>query len=434
MQNQDTNPLSHRGQGPHSLGHHGLGRRALGRLAAAVGITAATGRVAAAAETLVINTDRSSAGQKEAMARIVADFEAANPGTKVMVNYSDVESYKTSIRNFLVASPPDIAFWFTGARMRAFTQRDLFEDLSPFFRDAGLLTPMAPFIDAVSDNGKQYMMPTNFNVWGFFYNKAVFSENGIEPPKTWAGLMDIAAKLKAKEIVPFTIGTRDLWANALWFDFLTKRTAGLDFYMRLMDGKESYTDPKIKQAFSVWKDPIDKGYFLPNASSYGWQEAIPFLNQGKAGMYLLGPYVLTSLPAEARGNIGFFPFPKIDPAVPDYEQVSINGVGIPKGARNKDGARKFLAFLAQPAQLDAFAKGGAVVPARVDARLDPDDFATVQLALVRSSAGSSQFYDRDTNPDMAQQGMKGFQEFLARPDRMDAILERLEATRQRIFK
>ena len=62
------------------------------------------------------------------------------------------------------------------------------------------------------------------------------------------------------------------------------------------------------------------------------------------------------------------------------------------------------------------------------------DFASVQLELVRSSAGSSQFYDRDTNPDMAQQGMKGFQEFLARPDRADAILDRLEATRQRIFK
>jgi multiple sugar transport system substrate-binding protein len=387
-----------------------------------------------AAETLVINTDRSGAGQKEAMNRIAAAFEAANPGVKVDINYSDVESYKTSIRNFLVASPPDIAFWFTGARMRAFTQRGLFEDLTSFFDESGLRKPMEPFIEAVTDDGKQYMMPTNFNIWGFFYNKAVFEKYGIQPPKTWDELMAAAAKLKENGVVPFAIGTRDLWANALWFDFLTKRTAGLDFYMQLMDGKASYTDEKIKRVFEIWKGPIDKGYFLENASSYGWQEAIPFLNQGKAGMYLLGPYILTSLPAEARGNMGFFPFPKVDPSVPDYEQVSINGVGIPKGAKNKELAKKFLAFLAQPAQLDDFAKGGAVVPARTDAKLDPADFATVQLELVRSSAGSSQFYDRDTNPDMAQQGMKGFQEFLARPDRADGILDRLEATRQRIFK
>lgn len=389
---------------------------------------------AALAETLVINTDRSGAGQKAAMDKIAADFEAANPGVTVNINYSDVESYKTSIRNFLVASPPDIAFWFTGARMRAFTQRDLFEDLTSFFEENELKGPMAPFIDAVSDGEQQYMMPTNFNVWGFFYNKAVFEKFEIQPPKTWDELMTAAAKLKENEVVPFAIGTRDLWANALWFDFLTKRTAGLDYYMELMDGKTPYTDEKIKHIFDIWKDPIDKGYFLENASSYGWQEAIPFLNQGRAGMYLLGPYVLTSLPEDARDNIGFFPFPKVDASVPDYEQVSINGVGIPKGAKNKELAKKFLAFLAQPTQLDAFAKGGQVVPARIDIELDPNDFDSVQLDLVRSSAGSSQFYDRDTHPDMAQEGMKGFQEFLARPERADAILNRLEATRNRVFK
>ncbi|WP_061937398.1 ABC transporter substrate-binding protein [Aureimonas sp. AU22] len=414
-----------------------VSRRVFSKLAvAALAFTALTAwqPAARAAETLVINTDRSGAGQKEAMNKIAADFEAANPGVTVDINYSDVESYKTSIRNFLVASPPDIAFWFTGARMRAFTQRDLFEDLTSFFDENGLREVMGPFVDAVTDDGKQYMMPTNFNIWGFFYNKAVFEQQSLQPPKTWDELMAASAKLKENGVVPFAIGTRDLWANALWFDFLTKRTAGLDFYMQLMDGKASYTDEKIKRVFEIWKDPIDKGYFLENASSYGWQEAIPFLNQGRAGMYLLGPYVLTSLPAEARGNMGFFPFPKVDPAVPDYEQVSINGVGIPKGAKNKELAKRFLAFLAQPAQLDAFAKGGSVVPARTDAKLDSNDFASVQLELVRASAGSSQFYDRDTNPDMAQQGMKGFQEFLARPDRADAILDRLEATRERVFK
>ncbi len=401
-----------------------------------VGLALSTFGSAASAQsqTLTINTDRSGNGQKAALNKIAADFEAANPGVKVEINYSDVESYKTSIRNFLVASPPDIAFWFTGARMRAFTQRDLFEDLTGFYEEAGLKDPMKPFLDAVTDDGKLYMLPTNFNIWGMFYNKKVFADNGIEIPKTWDELMAASAKLKAAGVVPFSIGTRDLWANALWFDFLTKRTAGLDFYMDLMNGKASYTDPKIVKVFEIWKDPIDKGYFLDNASSYGWQDAIPFLSQGRAAMYLLGPYVLTSLPEDLRGNMGFFPFPKVDPAVPDYEQVSINGVGIPKGAKNKDLAKKFLAFFAQPENINAFAKGGQVVPARTDVKIDPNDFASVQMDVVNSSAGSSQFYDRDTDPEMAQQGMRGFQEFLANPDRADAILKRLEQTRARIFK
>jgi multiple sugar transport system substrate-binding protein len=35
---------------------------------------------------------------------------------------------------------------------------------------------------------------------------------------------------------------------------------------------------------------------------------------------------------------------------------------------------------------------------------------------------------------MAQEGLKGFQEFMAKPERRSEILDRLEKTRQRIFK
>jgi multiple sugar transport system substrate-binding protein len=135
-----------------------------------------------------------------------------------------------------------------------------------------------------------------------------------------------------------------------------------------------------------------------------------------------------------HANIGFFPFPKVDASMPDYEELSVNGVGIPKGAKNKDLAKRFLAFLSEPENNKAFAKGGAVLPARIDVTIDDDPYAAEQLAHAKRAKGSSQFYDRDTDPDMAQTGMRGFQEFLAQPDRVDSILERLEGARQRIFK
>jgi multiple sugar transport system substrate-binding protein len=414
------------------ISRRGFGALAVTAMSLAVGLGSQP--ALAQSQSLVINTDRSGVGQKAAFNKIVADFEARNPGTKVTVNYSDVESYKTSIRNFLVTSPPDIAFWFTGARMKAFTKRNLFEDLTGFLVENRLTEPMKPFIPAVSDGGKQFMMPTNLTTWGFYYNKQVFEKAGVAVPKTWTELMAAAAKLKAAGIVPFTIGTRDLWANDLWFDYLDLRLNGLAFHNQLMDGKVAYTDPRVKKVFATWSEPITKGYFLENASSYGWQEAIPFLSQGKAAMYLLGPYVRTSLPAEMHANIGFFPFPQLDPSHAGFEELSVNGVAIPSGAKNKELAKRFLKFLAEPDNLKAFAKGGAVLPARTDVTIDDDLYAAEQLAHAKSAKGSSQFYDRDTDPDMAQVGMKGFQEFLANPDRVEPILERLEATRQRIFK
>lgn len=318
--------------------------------------------------------------------------------------------------------------------MRAFTKRNLFEDLSSFYQANGLTEPMKPFIPAVSDNGKQYMMPTTFSTWGFFYKKDVFEKHGITPPKTWDDLMAVAAKLKENGIVPFTIGTRDLWANDLWFDYLDLGINGLDFHMQLMDGKVPYTDPRVKEVFARWREPIEKGYFLENHTSYGWQEAIPFLAQGKAAMYLLGTGVLTSLPVEAHKEFGFFPFPDVKPGMPRYEEVSINGIFVPSGAKNKELGKKFLAFLGQPENLKAFAEAGASLPGRTDIDLGDNPFAQTQMTMVKQAKGSSQFYDRDTDPDMAQVGMKGFQEFTVNPDKVDQILERLEATRQRIFK
>jgi len=44
-----------------------------------------------------------------------------------------------------------------------------------------------------------------------------------------------------------------------------------------------------------------------------------------------------------------------------------------------------------------------------------------------------QFYDRDTTPEMAAEGMNGFVEFMANPNRIDRILDKLERERSKIF-
>ncbi|PIH47842.1 sugar ABC transporter substrate-binding protein, partial [Staphylococcus epidermidis] len=50
-----------------------------------------------------------------------------------------------------------------------------------------------------------------------------------------------------------------------------------------------------------------------------------------------------------------------------------------------------------------------------------------------AEGGIAQFFDRDAPPEMAKAGMEGFQEFMVRPERLDAILERLERQRQRVY-
>ena len=47
-------------------------------------------------------------------------------------------------------------------------------------------------------------------------------------------------------------------------------------------------------------------------------------------------------------QIGFIPFPTINPDIPRAEEAPTDTVHIPAGAKNKEDAKKFLAFLASP--------------------------------------------------------------------------------------
>jgi hypothetical protein len=55
------------------------------------------------------------------------------------------------------------------------------------------------------------------------------------------------------------------------------------------------------------------------------------------------------------------------------------------------------------------------------------------LELIQRADFVAQFYDRDTTPEMADEGMNAMMEFWDNPDNIDEILSRLEATRQEVF-
>ena len=153
------------------------------------------------------------------------------------------------------------------------------------------------------------------------------------------------------------IGTKFPWTAAGWFDALNLRTNGFDFHIQLMDGKVPYTDPKVKEVFAKWKQLIDAGFFLPNNSNYSWQESVPFLMNGKAAMILIGNFFSQTIPDNMKDKFGFFPFPTINPDIPDAEDAPVDTIHIPAKAKNKAGARKFLEFVAKPETQQMIAAG-----------------------------------------------------------------------------
>ena len=388
----------------------------------------------ASARDLVMNANTSDPAQKQAMEDLIADFEAAHPDIDVKFNLYDHEAFKVAMRNFLVSDAPDLITWNAGNRMKVFVDLGLLDDVSDVWEAEGLYEKMPAVVGASSVDGKQYGVPYAYYAWGFYYRKDLFEQAGItETPTTWEEFKEVGAQLNAAGITPVTIGTKNLWPAAGWFDFLNLRVNGVDFHADLMDGKVPYTDERVKAVFEKWAELVEADFFIENHPGYSFQEALPFMNQGDAAMYLLAPFIVSMFPEDVRAKVEWFPFPIIDPDVGIYEDAPTDSFHIPVNAKNKEDARTFLAFAAQADNQTKTAATLDMLPPNINASVKDDRFAQGGFRQLSRADGIMQFYDRDTDPALAKVGMQGFQEFLQNPDRIDQILERIEAERARIY-
>jgi len=384
---------------------------------------------------LVINANTSDPAPKQAFEKLVADFEKENPDVDVELNIFDHEAYKTAIRNFLQADPPDVVTWFAGNRMKFFVDQGLFEDVSDVWQQNNLFNDMASTASALNVGGQQYGVPYAYYQWGVYYRKDLFAEYGLGEPRTWADFMNICATLKQNGVTPVTIGTKYLWTAAGWFDFLNLRVNGMDFHMELMDGKASYEDPRLDRVFEIWGEMANQGYFLENHATFSWQEAQAPMINGEAAMYLIGNFIVPSLKdAGVVDKVGYFQFPVINADVRTFEEAPTDTVHIPSGAKNKADAKRFLAFVARADINNQVATSIGNLPPNSKAPAPTDPFLKIGFKVLSESAGLAQFYDRDTTPEMAKEGMKGFQEFMVKPEREKQIRGRIEKARKRIFQ
>ena len=402
-------------------------------IATAVGV-AMLMSTAAKAGDLVINADTSDPAPKKAWENVIEQFKKANPDVNVKFNVYDHESYKKSIRNWLTSASPDVVFWYVATRMRQFSDPGLLEDVSSLYTDSvkKALGPVA--VDLASSGGKEYGVPYTYYQWGMYSRKDLLEKAGVTAPiATWDDLLSACDKLKAAGIEPIVIGSKDLWPTAGWFDYIDMRLNGYDFHMKLMGGKVPYTDPKVKGVFAKWQQLLDKGCFVKNHASVSWQESQSLLFQGKGAMMLIGNFITPNFPADVAPNMQFSAFPTIDPSVPSAEDAPMDSIHIPAKAKNKEDAKKFLAFVLTAPVQEEINKALMQVPVNGESAVADDRFLKQGKALLTEAKGVAQFFDRDTSEDLATIGMKGFQEFMINPSHLDSVINDLETARKRIY-
>ncbi|MHB8628112.1 MAG: ABC transporter substrate-binding protein [Aggregatilineales bacterium] len=353
----------------------------------------------------------------------VDGWNTAHPDMPVQFTMSPHESYKQAIRAYLISTPaPDVLDWFGGERARFFISKNLITDISDVWKAQGWDKAFAPGFTALGTvNGKQYFLSNSYYWWALYFRPSILKANNLQPPKTFDDLLNACDVLNKAGLTPITIGDKDNWPAAAWFDYLDMRINGPEFHIRLMSLQEKYSDPKVAKVFTTWKQLFDHKCFNKDAAGLVWQDGVTPMAQGKAAMYLMGQFIndtWVGIPASTAGfdknDLDFVRFPIIDPSQKIGEDAPTDGWFLALNGANQAGAKQFLAYLGSKEVIQKMDDTLGRLPVRVD--IDTSKFTDAQkkgINLIQTADYVAQFYDRDSTPPMAQVGLSVFGGFYA---------------------
>lgn len=257
---------------------------------------------------------------------VAAEFEADHPNVTVEVSgFQNEELQRTLIPNALRSGDAPDLFqqWGAGelaAQVRAGQIKDISADVTDEIAAVG--GTVAPW----QVDGKTYGLPFSFGIEGFWYNKDLFAQAGIEgTPTTLDELYDAIDKLKAANIVPIAVGAGDKWPAAhYWYNFALKACSPET--LSNAQANLVFDDPCFVEAGEQLQEFIDSAPFqegyLSTTAQQGAGSSAGLVATGGAAMELMGhwnPGVMGGILAEESGGeatppafLGWFNFPGIE--------------------------------------------------------------------------------------------------------------------------
>jgi len=291
------------------------------------------------------------AGLDAAELTLIERFRAANPHVAFAI-----EQYNRAPEEYLATSPtPDLMLITPGHFLDNAMASGALTDLTDLWVNADAEQQTIPALRALSErSGRQYYLPTGYNWNGIYYNKQIFAQFGLQPPRTWDEFLQLSETLWLNGVTPFAISGGDPFMGLLWFDYLNLRLNGPVFHEHFLAGDIRFDDPRIRLVFELWASLVEKGYFLSTSSTLNIDNALAMVAPSssaitpQAAMILSGPAFQGSLSAQRRDTLGFFAFPILDYAQPPAEVVMAIGYMIPTKAPQRDTSLAFAALLASP--------------------------------------------------------------------------------------
>lgn len=351
-------------------------------LSACGGDGGTAGPTTAGAKTVVEVWDYLGQGASdEAMKKVVADFEAANPTYTIKrTSFAYGDLAKSIVQGGVGGSVPDAAI-VDVVDTQAFAGLGLLSDVTAEHGGSSADFYPGPWASTQFE-GKTYGLPLNSNNLALYVNKEHLADAGVDIPTTWDELREVATKVTTAEHNGIAMsGVKNEQGTFQFLPFLWQTGGDLDTFAS--DGATS---------LGFLKDLIDDGSMSASIANYSQEDARTQFATGKTAMMINGPWELATI-EETGIDFAVAPLPAGEVAATGLGGENVVSFA---QAKNAAGGKAFMAYLASSAGAKAYCDISGQLSARPD----------LEGKLSKSADGHMQVFEKQLKDAHARVGKK----------------------------
>jgi raffinose/stachyose/melibiose transport system substrate-binding protein len=331
------------------------------------------------------------------------EFMEANPHVTINITVMENEAFKAALQTNLQAGDvPDLFQSWGGGGLREQVEAGLVQDITD--ASSGFVGDLSEgAVGLYQVDGVQYGIPFNLGMVGFWYNKDLFAEAGIDaPPATWDEFLEDVQTLKDAGITPIAVGAGDKWPAHFYYSYLMIRQGGEAAMTQVAEDLD-FNKPEFVEAGNQLQRLIDLEPFQPGFLAAPWdapdgesgtigtgQAAISLMGQWGPGAYAnqsgIGvpeDPISDRLPAE----FGWFPFPAVEGGAGAATDGFGGGDGFAVGKDAPPEAVQFLEYITSVDQAIRTGETGTTLPVTKGAEVSITD--PYQLAVLEGLGNAS---------------------------------------------
>ena len=296
--------------------------------------------------------------------KLIANFEAQNPGVKV--RWVDVpwSAMETRILAAVQANTaPDVVNLNPNFASQL-ASRNAWLDLDSQVPAPTRQQYLPNIWKSSTLNGKSFGIPWYLTTNVTIYNTDLLKKAGIsKPPTTYAELAQVAQQIKDKT------GKYAFFTTFIAQDASDVLESFVQMGVPLVDeqGKAGFNTTAGKAAFQYWVDLYKKGLLPREALTQGHQHGIELYQAGETAMLSSGAEFIDTIAKNAPGIASVSAVAPQITGETGKKNVAVMNLSIPRNTDKPNDAVKFALFVTNTENQLAFAKAANVLPSTVAA-------------------------------------------------------------------